>query len=153
MHLSVISGRRMEEKKEFSGAVDAYRFACQQDDPDDRYEGTLGLLRLHERGQVGTHPLKRLGIVMLVLTIIGGMALIIPALPTVEGARVDVVRLSFGVAATLSGLIWSALLLGAARVVRLVETMNLRQSAEREARIRGEVGQPVLRPLPAPDAQ
>jgi hypothetical protein len=145
----------MEAHKEFKAALDAYGVARQTDDPEDRYQGTLGALRIYEKGQFPTHPLKVLGVLMLVLTIVGGLALIFPALPkagTYGSPRVpfNEVRLSIGIAATFSGLIWSALLIAAARVVRLFETMDLRQAAEREARMRGEVGMPKIAPLETP---
>lgn len=146
MHQGIVSGRDKEQRREFFPAFGDYRSAFEAGDADDRYEGALGMLRIYEMGEAPSHPLKWLGIVMLILAALGGLLLIVPALGK-GSAGVDAMRMGFGVAATMSGVIWSALLIGAARLLCLVEMMNLRQFVEREARVRGEAGRYIPRTL------
>lgn len=151
MHESLVRARKSELAGEHGDALSAYNVARKSEDADDRYEGALGVLNLHERGNVETHALKILGVILLLVTLAGGGALIISALPQAgssltRAVPLDQIRLTLGVAVVLWGLIFSALLIAAARVVRLLEVMELRQACEREARIRGESGAPALRP-------
>lgn len=132
----------MEASKHFGSALEAYEIGRGAEDAEDRYAATLGMLRIYDRGQYPTHALKILGVVMLLITLVGGGVLIYQALPRYDYSRqiapLNQMGLILGLAVTFSGLIWSALLIAAARAVRLLEAMDLRQAAEREARIRRE---------------
>lgn len=132
----------MEASKRFDSAFEAYEIGRRADDAEDRYAATLGMLRIYDRGQYPTHALKILGVMTLLITLIGGGVLIYQALPRYDYSRqiasLNQMGLVLGLAVTLSGLVWSALLIAAARAVRLLEAMDLRQAAEREGRIRRE---------------
>lgn len=132
----------MEGSKHYSSALDAYGAARRSDDPQERLEGIKGQLRMHEKDLSPIPALKTLGIIILVIAVLGGLALIITAMPKGGGAisravPVNEARMILGVSLTLAGIIWSALLVAVARAVRLLECMELRQALEHEERRRG----------------
>lgn len=129
--------RAMEASQHYSGALDAYGASRRSDDAKQRLEGIKGQLRLHERDQSPNHVLKTLGLIVLVIAVLGGIALIVTAMPKGGGAITRAVplneaRMILGVSLTLAGIVWASLLIAVARIVRLLEQMELRQALRRE---------------------
>jgi hypothetical protein len=133
--------RAMEGSKHYRAALDAYGAARRSDDAEERLQGIKGQLRLHEKDQSPDPVLKTLGLIVLVITLLGGLGLVISALPKGGGAisrgvPLNEARMILGISLTLVGTIGSALLIAVARIVRLLECMELRQALEREERSR-----------------
>lgn len=144
MEQSIQAGRDAEAKSNFSTAVDCYRTGRRSLNEQSRHAAVLGLLRIYERGKEPAQWLTLLGWALMAVTLLVGAALMLSALPSSSafGQRSDKFMLIAGGALLFSGVIWSSLLIGAGRALQLLELMELRQACERDARLRGECGQP-----------
>lgn len=140
MSENIQGGRAFEESGAFGAAFNCYDVAQESADAQERYEGACGKLRIYEMGKAPVNAITIIGRLLLTITILAGATVILLALPS-QGATIssdrplNVFLLSAGIGGGLTGLAWSALVLAAGRILRVVQIMALRQECDRAERL------------------